>query len=117
MNLNEKKTNAQAKRHLKRQLPAKYKSATPKAKELYGFGFTSPALRKCFKRAGGYSITAQGVDTMAERTHDVAREFILDAVRCALHCGKKTIDDVHVISAVNSARARLGLAPSPIFGL
>ncbi|MBB18190.1 MAG: hypothetical protein CMP20_01785 [Rickettsiales bacterium] len=118
MNLNEKtKTKTKAKRHQKRELPKKYKNATPKAKKLYRFGFTSPALQKCFKRAGGYSVTAKGVDAIAERTYTVARQIILDAVRNAQHCNKKTIDKEHVKFAISTARERLNLRPSPVLGL
>jgi histone H3/H4 len=112
MHLNESKP----KKSLKRELPNKYKNATIGAQNFYRFGFTSPGLRKCFKRGGGYSITTKGVDAIAERTYLVARQIILDAVRIAQHCGKKTIDTDHVKFAVDTARARLNLRPSPMLG-
>ena len=111
------KSSSKAKRHQKRQLPAKYQNATPKAKVFYGFGFTSPALQKCSKRAGGYSVTQKGVDRVAEFSHDFARNVILDATRIAKHCGKKTINEQHVSFAIISARERMGLPVAPVLGI
>ena len=114
--LSEKK-NSTGKRHTKRELPKKYRNATPGAKEVYGAGISGNSLAKIARRRGVYQIGAKAIDASAERIATFARALVLDAVRNAKYCGKKTVNQEHAREALRTSRTRLGLPETQLAGI